>query len=325
MKPRILNVLAVLSLTITSCPAWADVKTGVDAWAQGDYAKALKIWHPLADSGDADAQFNMAQAYKLGRGVPQDMRAAMDYYRMAAMQGHAQAEDNYGLLLYQQGQRTEAMPYLGRAAERGEVRAQYLVGISLFNGDLLPRDWVRAYAMMTRASAAGVDQATKALEHMDRYIPEAQRRDGLALAAAMNAHAAGAQTSTDTLSQPAPAAPWRPTPSSAPVRTTALPPSKPAPIVKSVPSPAPASTLPATQAGGAWQIQLGAFGEPARAEAQWKTLSAKIPALVDMKHSTETAGALTRLLAGPLETRADADALCDAVKAGGGVCIVKPQ
>ena len=39
-------------------------KAGVDAWKQGDYAKALKIWRPLAESGDADAQFNIAQAYR---------------------------------------------------------------------------------------------------------------------------------------------------------------------------------------------------------------------------------------------------------------------
>lgn len=333
MKPRMPLMLATLpialALTVASGEAWADVKAGVDAWSQGDYARALSIWRPLADGGDADAQFNIAQAYKFGHGVPQDMNAAIDYYRRAAAQGHAQAEDNAGLLLYQQGRRTEAMPYLNRSAERGEARAQYLVGISLFNGDLLPRDWVRAYAMMNRASASGVAQATQALEHMDRFIPEAQRRDGLALAAAMTARAQQPdQKALDTPPPPA-TAPWRPAPSSTPVRTADLPPSQPAPAAK--PAPTTASTAPqavqtarpAPRASGAWQIQLGAFSEKARAETQWKILSAKIPALATYTHSTEAAGALTRLLAGPFTTRADADALCDRVKAGGGACIVK--
>ena len=61
MKPRMLTVLATmpyaLALTLAGGSAWADVKAGVDAWSQGDYAKALKIWRPLAESGDADAQF----------------------------------------------------------------------------------------------------------------------------------------------------------------------------------------------------------------------------------------------------------------------------
>ncbi len=303
--------------------AWADVKTGVDAWSQGDYARALRIWRPLADSGDADAQFNIAQAYKLGRGVPQDMNAAIDYYRRAAAQGHAQAEDNAGLLLYQQGRRPEAMPYLDRSAERGEARAQYLVGISLFNGDLLARDWVRAYALMTRASVAGVEQATKALEHMDRYIPEAQRKDGLALAAAMTARA---QQASQTTAMPPKSAPAlrRPVPSSAPLRTAALPPSQPAPVTKSVPAAPSSQTAPAAQTSGAWQIQLGAFSEKTRAEAQWKAVSAKTPALAGYTYSTEAAGTLTRLLAGPFTTRTDADALCETIKAAGGVCIVKP-
>ena len=328
MKPRMLTVLATmpyaLALTLAGGSAWADVKAGVDAWSQGDYAKALKIWRPLAESGDADAQFNIAQAYKFGRGVPQDMTAAIDYYRKAAAQGHAQAEDNAGLLLYQQGRQSEAMPYLDRSAERGESRAQYLVGISLFNGDLVAQDWVRAYAMMNRASAAGVEQAAKALEHMDRFIPEAQRKDGLELAATMTAHTQQPDQKIDTPANDA-SAPWRPAPSSAPVRTTTLPPSQPAPVAKPIPASTPAQTGPTKQSDGAWQIQLGAFSEQARAEVQWKALSTKIPALVGTQHYTEPAGTLTRLLTGPFPTRAEADTLCEAIKSNGAACIVKPH
>lgn len=328
MKPRMLTVMATmpfaLALTLASGSAWADVKAGVDAWSQGDYVKALKIWRPLAESGDADAQFNIAQAYKFGRGVPQDMNAAIDYYRKAAAQGHAQAEDNAGLLLYQQGRRPEAMPYLDHSAERGEPRAQYLVGISLFNGDLLARDWVRAYAMMSRASAAGVMQATQALKHMDRFIPEAQRKDGLTLAAAMIVRAQQPDQKIDTPAKDAPT-PWRPAPSSAPVRTTDLPPSQITPVAKPAPPPATVHSSPVDQISGGWQIQLGAFSEKARAEGQWKTLSTKIPALTAYTHSMQAAGTLTRLLAGPFPTRADADALCQTIKTDGGACIVKPM
>ena len=57
-------------------PAFADVKAGVDAWSRGDYRKAVEEWRPAAIAGDADAQFNLGQAYKLGRGVPVDMAMA---------------------------------------------------------------------------------------------------------------------------------------------------------------------------------------------------------------------------------------------------------
>lgn len=316
MKHRICVGLASLALIAAAPSAFADTKAGVDAWAQGDYARALKTWRPLAEAGDADAQFNLGQAFKLGRGVPQDMNAALEWYQKAAVQGHRQAEDNLGLLLFQQNRRPEAMPFLQRSAERGEERAQYLVGIALFNGDLIPRDWVRAYALMTRASAAGVEQASTALAQMDRFIPEPQRRDGLALAAAMEARKAQVVAPAG-ISQPI-----RPAPSSTPIRSAALPPSQPTPAP--TPKPAPVAK-PAPASSGAWQIQLGAFSEVARAQAHWKAMTAKVPALASAPHSFEKAGAMTRLLAGALATRDEADALCAKVKASGADCIVKPR
>src|SRR3546814_12855513 len=68
--------------------AMADVKAGVDAWEQGKYDAAVKQWRPAAAAGDADAQFNLGQAYKLGRGVPMDIKAATEWFRKAAAHGH---------------------------------------------------------------------------------------------------------------------------------------------------------------------------------------------------------------------------------------------
>jgi len=99
-------VAVVGAVSAFTIPAQADVKTGVDAWSRGDYASALREWQPYADKGDADALFNLGQAYKLGRGVPQDMVKAEMLYAKAAAKGHAQAGDNYGLLLYQRGEKT---------------------------------------------------------------------------------------------------------------------------------------------------------------------------------------------------------------------------
>ena len=182
---RMIGAAALAVMLGLGSPALADVKAGVDAWQQGDYARAIAEWRPLAQAGDPDAQFNMGQAYKLGRGVQSDFPVALDWYRKAAAQGHLRAEDNLGLLMFQQGDRADAMPYLQRAALRGEPRAQYIVGTALFNGDLIGKDWVRAYALMSRASASGLTQATTSLAQMDKYIPDDQRRQGLAMAASL--------------------------------------------------------------------------------------------------------------------------------------------
>lgn len=318
--------------TASLAPARADVKTGVDAWAQGDYARAVAAWRPLAEAGDPDAEFNLGQAYKLGRGVPADTAAALDWFRKAAIQGHNRAEDNYALLLFQQGRRQEAMPYLGRAADRGEPRAQYLVGTALFNGDYLAKDWVRAYALMTRSAASGVPQATATLAQMDRFIPEAQRKQGLALASRMGAGTASSQPSGIPLAeQSLAAAQPRPAPRPAPVPARAPAAPKPAPAKPAPEKPArpavtpPPATKPAAKPvpTGRWRIQLGAFSQKSRAEQQWKTLSHSVKGLSAHRPAYEQAGAMTRLLAGQLPDRAAAEKLCASVRATGAGCFVK--
>ena len=112
MKKSLRICALALTLTFIAAPAFADVKAGVDAWSRGDYPTAIKEWRPIAINGDADAQFNMGQAYKLGRGVPLDLKLAEDWYRKAAEQGHLQASDNYGLVLFQGGDRQKALPFI---------------------------------------------------------------------------------------------------------------------------------------------------------------------------------------------------------------------
>jgi len=90
-------------------PAHADVKAGVDAWSQGDYAGAVREWEAPAAAGDPDALFNLAQAYRLGRGVPTDPARAEALYARAAADGHLQAADIYGLMLFEQGRREQAL------------------------------------------------------------------------------------------------------------------------------------------------------------------------------------------------------------------------
>lgn len=175
--------LVVAFALAASAPARADVKAGVDAWSRGEHEAAVKEWLGPAASGDADAQFNMGQAYKLGKGVPQDLKRAEAWYRKAAEQGHIKAADTLGLLLFQSGRKGDALPFLQASAERGEPRAMYILGIAHFNGDGLNKDWVRAYALMTRSAASGLEQAQRSLSTMDGMIPLEQRQLGVSLAA----------------------------------------------------------------------------------------------------------------------------------------------
>ena len=154
--------------TAVAQPAGNDVRAGIDAWAAQNYDEAVRIWRPLADRGDEDAQYNIAQAYFLGRGVPQNMVLAEQWYERAARQGHGEATANYGLLLFQNGRRQEAIPFITRAAEAGDPPAQYVLGTALFNGDVIERDAPRAYALMSRAAAQNLPPAVTQLSSTSR-------------------------------------------------------------------------------------------------------------------------------------------------------------
>ncbi|MXP41788.1 sporulation protein [Altererythrobacter soli] len=169
-------------MLLASGAALADVKAGVDAWGRGDYATAVREWEGPAAAGDADAMFNLGQAYRLGRGVTADPARAEALYARAAAAGHLQAADTYGLMLFQSGRQLAALPYIQNAAARGDPRAAYLLGVAHFNGDIVPEDWVRAYALLTLANAQGLPQAAAALAQMDQHIPLAQRQQGAGLA-----------------------------------------------------------------------------------------------------------------------------------------------
>src|SRR3954449_6979834 len=99
MSPRYL-VVAVVAAAMASPLAAHSVKAGIEAWQRADYSAAVAIWRPLALRGDADAQFNLGQAYRLGRGVPLDLSQAKTWFQRAANSGHLDAEATLGLLLF---------------------------------------------------------------------------------------------------------------------------------------------------------------------------------------------------------------------------------
>ena len=325
MRKLILGAVA-LGLMSAAVPAGADVKAGVDAWARGDFPKAVAEWRPLAIAGDPDAQFNLAQAYKLGRGVPLDPAMAESWFRKAAVQGHLQAQDNYGLALFQSGKKGEALPWLEKSVARGEPRTQLVLGTMLFNGDGVPRDYPRAYALMTRASASGLQSASQTLAQMDQYISPADREKGTALAQQYAAQTSMQPTGPAAPARRATVAEPRPAPRPQIAQNSPLParvpaPTRPAPVVRPAPErPAPApkpKPVPAAPAAsGNWRIQLGAFSTPGNAQTLWNRVRGK---LGGAQPYYVKAGTVTRLQAGGFASKTAATRAC---AASGQPCVV---
>lgn len=291
-------------LLLAGSPAAAQsVKAGIDAWQHSDYEKAVAIWRPLADRGDADAAFNLGQAYRLGRGVRLSLTEAQKWFEIAARKGHVDAQTTLGLLLFQNGNQSGGLRWLKQAADQGEPRAMLVYGTALFNGDGIAQDPVLGYAYVSRAAAQGLQPAKDTLTQMDEVLPIDQRKKGVALAIA-KAKQAPAPSSRAT-ARPAP---------QRPAKSAAAEPKKPRPTPALVQSP------PAKAASGSWRIQLGAFSQRGSAEAMYRKLTG-IGALAGRQPFFVPAGNITRLQVGPFETKAAAAAACRAV---GTACFPVP-
>ena len=318
---------AVLALTAAG-PAWADVKAGVDAWSAGDFSRAVVEWQGPAAKGDPDALFNLAQAYRLGRGVEVDNARARKLYEEAARLGHVKAADNYGLMLFQEGEQQRAMPMVRAASDRGDPRAQYVLGLSHFNADYAERDWVRAYALMTLANGSGLPQARDALVQMDQYVPQGQRAQAQSLARELEAKAK-AQLSTEIAAAELTAPVGTPVPASSPAVTIAA--ASPAPASARAMSAAPVATAMAKPARaapvartGRWRVQLGAFGVASNADKLWGQLG-RHSVLAGTAKTLVSSGKLTRLLASGFASQAEAQRACTSLKQDGKACVVAGQ
>ena len=141
--------------------AQADFADGFAAYERGDYATALREWQPLAEQGDAVAQFNLGLMYDKGEGVPQDDKAAVQWYRRAAEQGHADAQNNLGVM-HANGEGVPqddqaAVQWFRRAAEQGLPAAQAKLGGMYAIGRGVPQDDVYAH-MWANIAASGGDK-----------------------------------------------------------------------------------------------------------------------------------------------------------------------
>lgn len=287
-------------LLAAAVPAAAQsVRAGIDAWQSGNPARAVEIWRPLAEKGDADAAFNLGQAYRLGRGVPLNLAAAQTWLERAARKDHLDAQTTLGLLLFQNGNRVTGLRWLRTAADKGEPRAMLIYGTALFNGDGVVQDRVRAYAYVSRAAAQGLAAARTTLDDMDDLMPVPERQKGVALAQQM--------------AKPSPGAAPKPVPAASGKAAAKAPPPKPA----ARPA-APVAIAPVPAAGG-WRIQLGAFSQRGSAEALFRRLSG---ALGGRQPVYVAAGTMTRLQIGPYPSRAAAQAACAALK--GQACFPVP-
>jgi uncharacterized protein len=116
----------VLAVILTGGAAAGPLENGDAAYERGDYATAVRLWRPLAEQGNPDAQFILGQMYNTGRGVSQDHAEAVKWYR--------------------------------GAAEQGDVLAQAVLGAMYGGEEGVPADYVQSYMWLNLAASRASTQ-----------------------------------------------------------------------------------------------------------------------------------------------------------------------
>ena len=135
----------------------ADLAYATGEGVPQDFAEAVRWYRLAAEQGYASAQNNLGLAYATGEGVPQDFAEAVRWFRRAAEQGLASAQFNLGFA-YANGEgvpqdSAEAVRWYRRAAEQGEDKAQYALEVMYRTGDGVPQNNVEAHMWFNLAAS----------------------------------------------------------------------------------------------------------------------------------------------------------------------------
>lgn len=157
------RILLAATVVILTAPAWAKSGTGFDALQRHDYATAYRIFRPLAEKGDAGAQYSLGLMYIKGFGVKKDLKMAGKWFRLAANQGQRYAKLMLGFVLDTQGKHAEAARIYRWAADQGRPAAQYRLGQMYVLGLGVPKDPREAGKLFRRAANQGYPEGQEKL------------------------------------------------------------------------------------------------------------------------------------------------------------------
>jgi len=138
-----LIAVSILVMMAFAMPARAqdaskDAVTSLKAYAAykaGNYQEAQKIWQGLADNGHTTAMINLANMFQQGQGVTEDQRHALTYVEKAAELGDKRAQYELGMA-YESGiilkrNIEQAAYWLKKSAENGSPDGQFAYAVLL--------------------------------------------------------------------------------------------------------------------------------------------------------------------------------------------------
>jgi TPR repeat protein len=158
-----LRILLAICAILCCNAAVAGLTEGYEALSRHDYATAIKEYRPLAERGNAEAQYRIGRLYEFGKGYPQDKAQGIAWIRKAAAQNHADAQQELGVI-YATGDGVkrddvQAVAWFRKAAMQGESTAQYNLGLLYAKGQGVKKDYAQAIAWWRKSATQGNEDA----------------------------------------------------------------------------------------------------------------------------------------------------------------------
>lgn len=166
MQHHILTALVAVIGILSAVPAQAEkdpLARSLKAYYAGDYKAAYNFTVPLAERGNPAALNLLGRMYELGNGVPQDPARSVIYYRKAAEKGDIYAQFNLAVS-YDTGfgvpmNFRQAVKWYRRAADQGAGFAQYSLATMYEEGNGVEQNFQQAAQWYRRAAERGNKQA----------------------------------------------------------------------------------------------------------------------------------------------------------------------
>ncbi len=179
-KKIIAGFLFLCTTVIFNNAVAEDLDDAVDAMRSGDFAEAYCIMRPLAEDGDADAQYNIGWMYLNGYGLRINDSLALEWWQKASEQGHSDASFSIGML-YSLGEGEvpkdldKAIDYYLIAADDGHEDAVAILKSMMLRDDRFIRDRLHTI-IQGREAMFGIERHVKAKRLNARKGPSTESK-----------------------------------------------------------------------------------------------------------------------------------------------------
>jgi TPR repeat protein len=138
--------------------SWEDATA---AFAKKEYAAAMKLMQPLAEKGNALAQYRIATMHRMGLGVSKDVKEAKKWSRLAAKQGNADAQALLGSLYYKAegGESPDVVrAYVWYDVSAGQGSTEAKTELATLTKDMTPQQIAEAREKAEKCKASKFEQ-----------------------------------------------------------------------------------------------------------------------------------------------------------------------